>query len=637
MAVTILGPGENLQGYVIDKTLGVGGFGVVYLAHEAANPARQVAIKLLQPRFDRKEENIARQAFLNEIVNMASLCHEESGIVRVLNTLIHMTPAGVQLGVVMEFLQGQSLFDCIRKQGKMVHERAIPLVLLILKTLGFAHTKNIIHRDIKPENIMVLTGSTVSCGAITTHPVKIMDFGLSKAFEGDVTTESTGWGSSAYMPPERIRGVGGRIDATADIYSMGVMTYVMLTGRFPFDLGGADQFAALRIVTTTAVPSVRESYEFHPEGLDAVIARAMAKAPADRYPSCEAMAEDLARLLPGSEALLRGDYTVTQPGPARRPGVAASLTEPGLAGQPGPVPTAPQPGRPPQAPRHPFPVALIGSLVGGLLVAGGVLLLWVFGEHGNPQAPAGPGKPAATITQRGETALERLRRGAAAGEGESQFELAKLYYFGTGLAKDNAEAFKLFLAAAEGGHMKSQFNVGLMYLKGEGTGRSDSEAEAWFKKAAGQGDVDAMLKVSSLYIAKNRPDDAVFWLEKAAAAGAAQANMLLASVYEARKDYAKAFSYYREADDKGIAGAAVNIGMLYWEGRMGKDGAAEAVKWFSKAADAGNAVASYNLGVAYRDGRGVPRNREEALRLFKRSAAQGNADAGAQVVALEKP
>ncbi len=626
MAVNILNPGEILQGYVIEKTLGVGGFGVVYLAHEAADISRQVAIKLLQPRFDRKEENIARQAFLNEIINMASLCQEEEGIVHVYNTLIHMTPTGVQLGVVMEFLRGESLFDYIKKQGKMVHERAIPLLLLILKTLGFAHKKGIIHRDIKPENIMVLTGSTLTCGAIATHPIKIMDFGLSKAFEGDVTTESTGWGSSAYMPPERIKGVGVQIDATSDIYSVGVLAYVMLTGQFPFDLGGADQFAALRIVTTAAVPSVRESYEFHPAELDGVIAKALAREPAGRYQSCEAMAVDLAALMPGAQGLLHGAYTVAHPKkPVPKPIVAVPTEAADVVKRP----SLPPQGRT----RSSLPLVLLGILVGVLLLVGGALLILPRGS----QRSGGSSPSTATVTTHSESSLERLRRAAKAGDVESQFELAKLYYYGTGVAKDDKEAFKWYLAAAEGGHKKSQFNVGLMNAKGIGTEKSSNDAEAWFKKAAGQGDIDAMLKIGSLYIGENRVDDATFWLEKAQAEGEPQACMLLASICESRKDYKKAYEFYKDAYDKGIVEAAVNIGVLYWESAIGNKQYGDAVKWYEKAAGAGNATALYNLGIAYRDGRGVPKSRDEALRYFKQAASKGAPDAKKQIEALERP
>jgi hypothetical protein len=461
-----------------------------------------------------------------------------------------------------------------------------------------------------------------------------MDFGLSKAFEGEVTTESTGWGSSIYMPPERIRGVGEVIDATSDIYSVGVMTYVMLTGTFPFDIGAMDQLSALKVISTSSVPSVRQSYEYHPEGLDGVIAKAMAKRPADRYQSCEDMAIDLARLLPGAEALLQGDFAITADPHAPKSELTMVATAP--LGQTSAARDALAPPRAAE-PRRSFPTMWAAILIATVGLGGGGYLYFTGKEDTQKSSGAkvASAPSSVSVTSKTETSLDLLKRDAEAGFVESQFDLAKHYYFGDRVPKNDAEAFKWYLAAAGNGHEKSQFNVALMYQKGIGVDTNILEAEKWFQKSSDQGDVDALFQLYELYRKSNRLDDAIFWIKKAASQNNPKAILLLGELYEQKKDYAKAYEQYIIASDLGLPEADVGIGALYWDSLIGNKDYKEAVKWYTKAANSGDSTAQYNLGVAYLDGKGVGKDRDEALRWFKKSAAQGNPDAKKQVQALQ--
>jgi len=605
--------------------LGVGGFGVVYLAHEANDSSKKVAIKLLQSRGTHQEDSIARQAFLNEIVNMASLCQQQSGIVEVYNTIMNMTPDGVQLGVVMEYVSGVSLFDYIKKQGKMVHTRAIPIILQILKILGFAHHKGVIHRDIKPENIMVVTDQLLRSGALESHPVKIMDFGLSKAFEGATTMESTGWGSGIYMAPERVRGKGEMIDATSDLYSVGVMFYVMLTGDYPFNITSSDPLTAVRLITTATIPSVRGSYEYHPADLDRVIGKAMAKTPAERYQTCEEMARDLAALLPGSKDFMRDDLR-GEPG-SRRPPVAQepqAREVPVTSGKKG--------------------LAVAGAIAAAAIIAGG---LWFAAKNNDAKKPEAQSQasqagrdpksaPTGGVKTSAVTSLNELAKDAQAGDVKAQFTLGMRYYEGKDVQRDNHQAFNWLLKAAENGEKDAQFNIAAMYEQGIGTEPNIIEAEKWYKKSAGQGDPDAMYQVGIFFQKRNKLDEALYWFEKAEKNDLSKAQFSIGRIYEQKRDFNKALEWYIKAATNGVPAAQSNLGILYIDGSLGSRSYEDGAKWLLKAANSGDMYAQYNIAMLYKDGKGVQKNTQEAIMWFTKSASQGNTAAYKEIDVLEK-
>jgi len=608
MAIKILNAGESIQGYVIEKTLGIGGFGVVYLVHEANNPSRKQAIKLLQPRGTKQEEARARQSFLNEIMNMAKLSNHD-GVVNVVNSLIHSTAEGDQLGVVMEYVEGVSLFDYIQQQGKMVHERAIPLIVLILKSLDFAHRQGIIHRDIKPENIMVQTSKMLHLGPISTNPIKIMDFGLSKVFEGASSMDSTGWGTREYMPPERARGAGEKIDATSDIYSVGVLFYVMLTGDYPFNIASLDPITAIETICKAEVPSIKNSYEYHPAELDPVIRKAMAKEPAQRYQTCYAMAQDIAACLPGAEELLkdlppRAVETIAPPEHQPSPSVTVAETKPPR-----------EQDRPAAKKRGGANKGLLyGGASAALLAAllGGYALM---GKKGDQQ-PA--------TTQSAQLAsFDSLLNEARAGDAKAQHQVGVKYFEGADVKKDYAESAKWFTLASQGGYAESQYNLAQLYESGTGVEKDISKAESLYKKAAAQNYVEAMHRLGVLYYNQNKLAEAKPWLEKASTHGSAPAQLQLGIIYFYQKNDAKALEYFTKAADAGDVSAQANLGVL--QAKRGNYD--EAIRLWKLSAAAGNTVAMYQLGLAYQHGKGVRADREEARRWLTEAANHGFADA----------
>lgn len=597
MGMNILNAGETLQGYVIEKTLGVGGFGVVYLVHDAQNPARKQAIKMLQPRGTKQEESRARQSFLNEIMNMAKLSNHE-GVVKVINSLIHSTAGGDQLGVVMEYVEGVSLFDYIQQQGKMIHDRAVPLILLILKSLDFAHRQGIIHRDIKPENIMVQTGKLLHAGSISTHPIKIMDFGLSKVFEGASSQDSTGWGTREYMPPERARSAGENIGIPSDIYSVGVLLYVMLTGDYPFNIAGLDPLKAIETICTAEVPSVILSYEYHPAGLDAVIRKSMAKDPAQRYQNCIDMAREIAATLPGAEELLkdlppRAVEDLTPVAPAAT--VAASAHPSAESGR--------------NKPNK-------GLLYGGAAAAA---LAIAFGAY----ALIGSGKPVEAPQAAQLAGFEQVINEARAGDAKAQHQVGVKYFEGSEVKKDYVESAKWFTLAAQSGYAESQYNLAQLYESGTGTEKNLKKAEGLYEKAAAQGYVDAMYRLGVLHYNQNNLGQAKPWLEKASERGSAPAQQQLGLIYYYQKNEAKAFEYFTKAADSGEVSAQANLGVL----QSKRGNYAEALRLWRSAAAAGNAVAMYQLGLAYQQGKGVPADKAEAREWITKASDHGLADA----------
>ncbi len=202
-------------------------------------------------------------------------------------------------------------------------------------------------------------------------------------------------------------------------------------------------------------------------------------------------------------------------------------------------------------------------------------------------------------------------------------------------ARDDAEAMRLNLKAAEQGEATAQTNLGWMYREGRGVARDDSEAVRWYWKAAEQGEAVAQRSLGWMY-SKGRGvarDDAeaVRWYRKAADQGDAIAQRALGWLYleggGVAQDDVEAVRWLRKAAEQDSAGAQNNLGWMYGQGRGVARDDAEAVRWYRKAAEQNDAVAQYNLGRMYAEGRGVTRDDAEAMRWYRKAAEQGDEDA----------
>ena len=260
--------GKRLDGrYEIQELIGVGGMAMVYKAHDNLDD-KTVAIKILKDEFLGNEEFIRR--FKNESKAIAVLSHPN--IVKVYDVSF-----GDRIQyIVMEYIDGITLKEYIGQQDVIPWKEAVHFTVQILQALQHAHEKGIVHRDVKPQNIMLLQDGTI----------KVTDFGIARFSNNETRTMTDkAIGSVHYIAPEQAR--GGVTDGKADIYSVGVMLYEMLTGKLPFD---ADSAVSVAIMQLQAEPKpLREINENVPEGLEEITLRAMRKEPRQRYQSAREM------------------------------------------------------------------------------------------------------------------------------------------------------------------------------------------------------------------------------------------------------------------------------------------------------------------------------------------------------------
>lgn len=266
--------GKRLDGrYEIHELLGVGGMAYVYKAYDNIEK-RWVAIKILKEELAGNSDFLRR--FRNESKAIAVLSHPN--IVKVYDVSF-----GDRIQyIVMEYIDGITLKQYIEQQGEIKWREALYFTVQILRALQHAHEKGIIHRDIKPQNIMLLEDGTI----------KVTDFGIARFSQAETQTMTDkAIGSVHYIAPEQAS--GGYINDKADIYSVGVMLYEMLTGQLPFVADNAVSVAIMQMQAEPTPPSrINPSI---PKGLEEITMHAMEKNPAQRFPSAADMLEDVER------------------------------------------------------------------------------------------------------------------------------------------------------------------------------------------------------------------------------------------------------------------------------------------------------------------------------------------------------
>ncbi len=230
--------------------------------------------------------------------------------------------------------------------------------------------------------------------------------------------------------------------------------------------------------------------------------------------------------------------------------------------------------------------------------------------------------------------IEGLRERARNGDANAQLALGVRYHDGHGVARDDVQAFKWFLKAAEQGNPRGQYDVGLSYEDGLGVERDMSQAVSWYRKAAEQGLADAQTSIGIAYTrglgVKQDRATAVQWYRKAAGQGEPGAQYDLGRAYfdgsGVAHDDAKGLAWINKSAKQGQVMAQNYLGYLYQIGRAVDKNPAEAVKWFRKSANAGNPNAQFNLAKAYELGRGVERDGDEAC-FWMTLAAKSDPDA----------
>ncbi|TDO15031.1 serine/threonine-protein kinase [Mycobacterium sp. BK086] len=265
--------------YELGEILGFGGMSEVHLARDT-RLHRDVAVKVLRADLARDPSFYLR--FRREAQNAAALNHP--AIVAVYDTGEAETPNGPLPYIVMEYVDGVTLRDIVHTDGPMPYKRAIEVIADACQALNFSHQHGIIHRDVKPANIMISKAGAV----------KVMDFGIARALAdaNNVTQTAAVIGTAQYLSPEQAR--GEKVDARSDVYSLGCVLYEILTGEPPF-VGDSPVAVAYQHVREDPVAPSQKHSGISPE-LDAVVLKALAKNPDNRYQTAAEMRTDLVRV-----------------------------------------------------------------------------------------------------------------------------------------------------------------------------------------------------------------------------------------------------------------------------------------------------------------------------------------------------
>ncbi len=261
--------------YRLERELGQGGMATVYLGEDLKH-RRKVAIKVLRPEL---AASLGAERFLREIETTAQLNHPH------ILALLDSGAVDGTLFYVMPYVEGESLRDRLGREGQLPLEDALLIAREVADALGYAHGRGVIHRDIKPENILLESGHAV-----------VADFGIARAVSaagGDRLTETgLAVGTPVYMSPEQAAG-SPNLDGRSDLYSLGCVLFEMLSGEPPYTGLTPQMIVAKKL--SEPLPRVSVVRETVPAGVEVALSKALARVPADRWPTAEAFAAALAR------------------------------------------------------------------------------------------------------------------------------------------------------------------------------------------------------------------------------------------------------------------------------------------------------------------------------------------------------
>lgn len=336
--------------YTVESELGRGGMSVVYRAHDV-RLRRDVAIKILPPELAFVAN--VRERFMREAQTAAQLAHPN------IVPIYGVEEKDTLVWIVMALIEGETLGDRLARDGTLSAPETARILGSVADALTYAHAHGVIHRDIKPDNILLERN---------TLRVLVTDFGIARAAEGDgrLTLTGVAVGTPTYMSPEQAMG-DGEIDGRSDLYALGIVGYQMLSGAPPFSASSAPALMLKQV--SEAPPALATKAPAAPRALVAAIERALAKKPADRWPTVKAFSEALSGrtplAMPSPPAIgVPAIQVPLRPSGALQPPASPSL-----------VPPAWEKPRPPSMPPRP-PVPLAGA---------NAVPAWVYGADLNAQ------------------------------------------------------------------------------------------------------------------------------------------------------------------------------------------------------------------------------------------------------------
>jgi serine/threonine-protein kinase len=365
--------------HVLEK-LGEGGMGQVYLA-EHVRMGRRSAVKVMSPNLTRDPDAVSR--FNREAANASRITHPNVAAIYDFGE----TSDGL-IYLAMEFVDGEPLTKIIQRLGSLPLARAVNIARQTADALTVAHELGIVHRDLKPDNIMIGRGRE---GA---DLVKVVDFGIAKASQNEaqkVTKTGLVVGTPEYMSPEQL--AGDKLDGRSDVYSLGLVTFVMLTGKLPFPSETAQEAMLMRLMEKPkSLAEMRPDITWSPE-LQAVFDKVLARDMAQRYTVAAEFGTELLRAAQSAgvavpRASPHGAVTTAMDA------MAVPATRIAPAAEPPTLPRGPGGAEPPSAPPPPAPPRrrtglMVGISAAALLVAGGTAFVIATSNHAPPKLPAG--------------------------------------------------------------------------------------------------------------------------------------------------------------------------------------------------------------------------------------------------------
>jgi beta-lactam-binding protein with PASTA domain/predicted Ser/Thr protein kinase len=357
--------------YQVGELLGYGGMAEVHRGRDL-RLGRDVAIKML--RTDLARDATFQERFRREAQNAAALNHP--AIVAVYDTGEEVSSTGEKLPfIVMEFVNGRTLKEVLAQEQRLQPRRALEIIADICAALEFSHRHGIIHRDIKPGNVMLTQNGQV----------KVMDFGIARALASGATTmtqTSAVIGTAQYLSPEQARGEA--VDARSDVYAAGCVLFELLIGHPPF-VGDSPVSVAYQHVREDPRAPSDINHEVPPD-VDAIVLKALAKNPLNRYQSAQEMRADALRAVAGRPVLatpvMTEAETMAMAGPMRQQTAATTITRPVPGGMP--------PGQPQRTKMSAWWTAVLAALgVLAVIALGiGLALSRNNGGNDNQQTPA---------------------------------------------------------------------------------------------------------------------------------------------------------------------------------------------------------------------------------------------------------
>jgi serine/threonine protein kinase/WD40 repeat protein len=283
--------------YLLERELGRGGLGIVYLAHDP-KLGRKVALKI--PRFEALFDDNLRERFLREAEAAARLSHPH------IVTLYEVGEDGTICYLASEYCCGPTLAQWLRERKSPVpFAEAARVVALLAEAVAHAHSRGVLHRDIKPSNVILSAGNNDDEASPAGSP-KLTDFGMAKLLEqhgGSMTRTGALVGTLAYMAPEQVEGRTRDLDVRTDVYALGAILYELLTGTTPY--GGQTDVEILRQVIAGEPTLPRKLRPDVPRDLEAIALKCLAKNPSDRYGTASELADDLQRFIDGRPTAAR--------------------------------------------------------------------------------------------------------------------------------------------------------------------------------------------------------------------------------------------------------------------------------------------------------------------------------------------